>query len=327
MKYIYLGLSILALFLLSACQQEEFSIAEKSKCFDNIKVRLFPDGGPLGWDYVGKERIRIAQPFFHPYKNALLIYLYYYPKKEDGPVSFASYDFETGESRIIANEVGYGFPPALSTKDWMAFNTPEGMMMVKLNGDSLQLAVPGAGSTPPTGWSVNGDTLYFQKFKTYKVGADWRVISDEGKTPESRGLSWSRQLEVFFDSDRSGNQIFVVNYAGDTIETIIDPVGNPGGPAVLHDGLAWFSRKKEDNVPVSSYIWYERSTGRMKQIRKSNYLHGYETMSISPDGKYLVGTWKSWKKKDGFTLEIIHEPRIMDIEGCDERKLVLPEPQ
>lgn len=319
---------VMTVLVFTSCQQEEFQIVEKSKCYKEIKVRVPPErvGGAL-WNMEAKDRIRIARPFFHPYKNALLIYLYAYPQPEDGPVSYASYDFETGESKIICNQAGYGQPPALSTKDWMAFNSRDGMMVVKINGDSLELAVPGAGANPPRGWSINGDTLYFQQHKTFRRNGIWVVFPDNGNSPESRGLPWSQEEEIFLDGSSGENKIYKLNRTGDTTEVITDPLGDPSTPVVKNGGLAWLSRTKVDNVPVSSLIWFESTTGIMKQIRKSNFLHGYETFSLSNDRKYLVVTWKSWKKKNDNTLEIIHEPRIMTLEGCDERPLVLPEPQ
>ena len=327
---------ITTVLLFTSCQQEEFRIVEKSDCFKETRKRVIPDIDGFGPIYEAEgHRFIQGQRFIPGYPSRLA---YFYQSAEPGVGrKFGYYDFDLKEGGLFSSRISDSdVIPAFNQFGWVAYAKDGKLEVEKENGDSLATVFVSGTRLSVNGWSGNGDTLYSSVqtvgFKSYITATGWKTDSLAVGSPFSTPFETDPVRNWYFQTEFNTSKIVVFTKGGDTVMVLEDPLGAAFNLKVIRekDEICWISVSDPfSDGATHRIICYHLENQTFRQVRKSGVYHGYSRgdLDVSPDGSRMIANWLTWRLEEKTVLVQSEELRIMTLDGCDERPLVLPEPQ
>lgn len=196
-----------------------------------------------------------------------------------------------GEKLIYSRNMDYG--PELDTNPQLRHQYK--VMLINLNGDSLDSFCREVGSDPCYPWSR----------------VSWAPDGERVAAPDG-GVAPNKGVAIY---DLNGERLsYDFDFFGKEISKIVDIEWHPDNERVF-----FIYRNGGKDIRGGIVVWYP-SSGQTHIMRKGCDNRNYIDLSISPDGERLVAIRRDSEMKD---CEIIDEARpvIMKIDGSDERVL------
>jgi hypothetical protein len=230
----------------------------------------------------------------------------------------------------------------LSRQGWIAYASG-GLNVVKTDGSGHQVFASG----DPGYWNPAGDTLSFVSNTINRVniwskvvydGTKWVVVDTNGTAPPMFwGKAWASPSRYYsqdgslwaewkYDDTTYLNYTLFI-YRGDNELVAQIPIkgSSPGDPAFSPDNsyVFWQSQFQE-NSDLSAIFRLDLANKSVVKLREYHSDENfYYDLGISADGKKLIFTRYIWTEITGTTITQDIGIWQMDINGCNETRLLL----
>jgi hypothetical protein len=334
-KIVNFTLLLLFAALFFQCKDNDPILPPPPPCFAGLDSLTIPAINidtmyPITCPFDGEiypDRYKYSFPSFNPDNAEEIAFIRY--DYQQGEWSLCILNFCSGELKVLTDKVledvdwGNG--------DWIVFTGKDHQIWkIKSNGEDLtRLTNSGENSHPI--WNVEGSEVAYTQLGP---SGDFYVIDENGILKDTilemqyhLGYDWSSsdKFSTFtggsdFSSYRPGyfdwvtgefsfvDEVNEMNYIFD-IEWSRD-----------NDELYWIAKRKIAKTDI--YTGIRTELVNIPFEVNSRY---YESFTISPDFKYIVAGRENRKKVNDCDWEITQKLYIMNIDGTDERKILIPE--
>ena len=272
-------------------------------------------------EIIYKNRYSYERPIFNPNNFNELAYLRLDTENISAGYELFTFNFCTGENQRVTDKAFYDLD--WSIKDWISFTSyDQNIYKIKSNGDSLTQLTFGDTNCKAY-WNKNGTQLLY--LKSFSSDAGIKIISEGGEIIETINdffpsyINWHNDVISYSCDDLHyciGNynletQIEEVVDNDNTMESILAPFYLESTNRYLWDGLE---------------IGLTNENTLEKTILAKTTATKYLTLSdISPDEKIIAIHRTNVKVIGACTHEHDTAIYLMDIDGTNERRLIIPD--
>ncbi|MEO1263184.1 MAG: hypothetical protein AAFZ15_30520 [Bacteroidota bacterium] len=289
----------------------------------NVDTMLQLDDCPLSWVEIYPERYRYLSPSFNPnnMEEVALIRL----DNQTFEYRLCILNLCSGELDVLEAEAFNGVD--WGTNGWILFSKLDlQVWKVRPDGSGQQrLTSIGENSSPI--WNDEGDRIAYSLTNT----GEFFILDEEGNAVDTvKGMEnreacdWSATNKLITPFEPgSADDIYYFDLDLDTLIKI-DEEGNE---AYIHDGkwgkeerLYWLAQYQLAYTDINTKertVLFKLADGFNNRF--------YRSFTISPDYKHIILNREDWKQLNECDVEVVHSLYIMDIDGSNERKVLIPE--
>ena len=278
---------------------------------------------PISWNEINPERYSYSSPSFNPSNTEEVAFV----RRDNGTfeyrlciLSLCSGELDVLEAEAF-KDVDWG------ANGWILYRKLDlQIWKVRPDGDGQErLTSLGENSDPI--WNHEGNKIAYSLTNT----GEFFILDEEGNVletvegMENRGAhDWSSSNKLITPFEPgSADDIYYFDLDLDTLIKI-DEEGNE---AYIHDGkwgekerLYWLAQYQLAYTDIES-----RERTVLFKLADGFNNRFYRSFAISPDNKHIILNREDWKQLNECDVEVVHSLYIMDIDGSNERKILIPE--
>ncbi|MCF8374335.1 MAG: hypothetical protein K9H64_22120 [Bacteroidales bacterium] len=317
-----ISLAIVIMISIIGCKRETTYIDDCDCCLP-CKELEHQDGLVSDVIYHSPEQYKF--PCFNP--NIENEFIYYYTNTTQNQAQLIKYNIATHEKKVLINDFHLIGPPKWGKNNWILLNNSfQEIWKIKNNGDSLSIVATGGCNIFPNWDSTCKNIVYVYSTncgipsyiisKDLKSGNSDTIYCGNGRLLTLSANDMLAKTEVYYD-------LYISSLSDQLLWSQITDVGKVAEKFIV--ALCWH--------PFKETLFYSRGYDGVYKINFNDSLEikiknacnsrFYMGISVSPDGEnFLVERVKAYYK-NGYGLTEDSEIYIMDIDGCNERKIVL----
>ena len=289
----------------------------------NIDTLIDEDSCPIPLYEIYPEKYRYTYPCFNPNNVEELAFI----RTENETFKSNLCVLNLCDGQLNCFEVNHLDNLDWGTNNWILFIGRDlQVWKIKPDGTSLTMLTSNGENATPS-WNGDGDKIAYSLTNTGEfiiIGSNGNVI-EINESMQYRGTydwSYSNKLITPFEPG-SADDIYYYDLDQDTLVK----VDEEGNGAYIHDGewgqderLYWLVKFQLAYTDIKTK---ERTSIFELPVAFNN--RRYCNFTISPDNQYIVLSREDWKQIDDCSAEVVHSLYIMDIDGANERKILIPE--
>ena len=293
----------------------------------NVDTMLQLDGCPLSWVELYPERYRYLSPSFNPNNTEEIAFV----RRDNEAFEFrlCILNLCTGKLDILEAEafkdVDWG------ANGWILFRKLD-LQLWKIRPDgSGQERLTSLGENSDPIWDNNGERIAYSLTNT----GEFFILDSEGNVLETiesmrhRGaFDWSEDDYLITGGEQLTPDSYYIGYY-DINNDLIKTTNDVGGQHYIYDAK-WGENNRLYWLLQYRLAYTDIETGEKNIVFSLPELYGfnnrfYRSFTISPDYKHIILNREDWKQIDYCHVEVVHSLYIMDIDGSNERKILIPE--
>ena len=278
-------------------------------------------------------RYSYSYPTFNPTNSNQIVYIRTDHESFQGVCNreLWTFDFCTGEASLLSDNACYGTD--WSSKDWIVYTgTDRNLFKIKSNGDSLMQITNSIGYSNSAKWSPTGDSIIFLKIDGENndlqlIDKNGALLSQESNFP----FNFLNYQKDFILYDGYGDPFNHSNYAiwtkqiNQETATNIQPIEICcSGDSVVHSAHLLNSSELVWNNGGTINL-NDSKTGNRRTILSGTSNRKYRDLDVSSNEKSILFQRIDYVEIDHFILEVYNQLFISDINGGNERKIIIPD--
>ena len=344
-KPIYLPFLLLLSSMLWACQPADAPLTPTASPLTPLSVEATIceevwggiDLGPrpmLGYEYIPAKAANVSFPVIHPIHPDTLIYLKETVDQANSLLNRREiwwYSFRSQQAERIVGQLHVSSSFDVNRRGEVVFTAPPSHLNVVDFDGNLLYDIPVEGPWYPR-WHPNGDTIYFQGGRLGKAYFDstteqWQVVYRRGPLNFLSVPNYPSQrlaTNVYPSSpDVAHSSGIEIRQSDGALVQWLDLGVTSGAMALIGSEAEWLVLYAVDSADRPTVERYHVPTGTQQRLR--TYDHTEQPMGITfqPPHHLLVAMQRQDSLGEG-RIHYWYEIRIMDADGCNERKLELP---
>lgn len=279
----------------------------------------------FSWIPFYPERYKYSFPSFNPNNAAEIAFVRW--DRQENEWHLCILDFCSGELRIITDQafeyVDWG------KKDWIIFiGRDHQVWKVQSNGEGLTRLTNG-GENSNCIWNADGNAIVYVRTNApgycFMLNENGTILDTIEKMQARPAFDWSPDDKILtLDGDANTYGFGYYDMALDTIVFVEE--------VELKNYIHQMEWSKDYTEIFWTGVWKIARTNihtslKMEIINLPDGVNNrrYIGFTISPDFKHIVTCREDWKQLNECDVEIRTNLYIMNIDGMDERKILIPE--